>query len=109
MTDGGVAGERLHVMNRARVWSANQGPLNAAMLVAERGLKVVDHLAMTLETEVSRLDDAGVDRADCHLVDFLAGHSEERPEANGRPLRRGAGRAGRLRRGGWNRSGLCQG
>ncbi len=47
------------------------------MLVAERDLEVEDVLAVALEAEVPRLDDAGVDRADGDLVDLVALDAEE--------------------------------
>ena len=56
------------------------------MLVAQRDFQVVDRLAVALEAEMARLDDAGVDRADGHLVDLVAGHLEEIGHAAGRRL-----------------------
>ena len=57
---------------RALVRPADQRALDAAVLVAERDLQVEDLLAVALEAEVARLDDAGVHRADRDLVDLLA-------------------------------------
>ena len=40
------------------------------MLVAQGDLQVIDVFTMALETEMTRLDDAGMHRPDRHLVDF---------------------------------------
>ena len=72
-----VAGERFRVVDGARIGAAQHRPLDAAMLIAQRNFQVVDRLAVALEAEMARLDDAGVDRADGHLVDLLARHLEE--------------------------------
>jgi hypothetical protein len=45
------------------------------MLIAERNLQVKDLLTVALETEMSWLDDAGVDRTDRDLVNLLSFHS----------------------------------
>src|SRR4051812_43685102 len=42
------------------------------MLVAEMNLEMMHLLAQAAESEAARLDDAGVDRADGHLVHLLA-------------------------------------
>ena len=42
-----------------------------------------DVLAVALETEVARLDDASVDRPDRHFVNFLAAYAVEIGHANG--------------------------
>ena len=69
--------------------------LDSAMLVAERDLQVEDVLAVALEAEVARLDDAGVNRADGDLVDLLAFDPEEvsrrRSAGSARPRRRPPG------------------
>ena len=75
--DRRVPGQRLRVVDGPRVRPADEGPLDAAVLVAQRDLEVVDLLAMALEPEVAGLDDPRVDRADRHLVDLLAVHAEE--------------------------------
>ena len=41
------------------------------MLVAERNFQVINLLAVALKPEMSRLDDAGVNRADGHLKNAL--------------------------------------
>ena len=73
----------LHDMNGcvcpARRPAARSTP---AMLVAERDLQVKDLLAVALEAEMSRLDDAGVNRADRDLVDLLAFNPEEVGDAD---------------------------
>ena len=59
-----------------------------AVLVAERDLQVEDLLAVALEAEMPRLDDAGVDRADRDLVDLLALDAVEVGDADDRGLAR---------------------
>ena len=82
MADRRVAGHMFHHVKRALVRAADEGPLDAAMLVAERDLQVKDLLAVALEAEMSRLDDAGVNRADRDLVDLLAFDPEEVGDAD---------------------------
>ena len=88
MADRGVAGHVFHQVNGALVRPADQGPLDAAMLVAERDLQVEDLLAVALEAEMPRLDDAGVNRADRDLVDLLAFDPEKVGDADDRGLAR---------------------
>ena len=70
-------------MDRALVRAADQRPLHAAMLIAERDFQVKHVLAVALEAEVPRLDDARVDGADGDLVDLVAldavevGHADQ--------------------------------
>ena len=52
VADRGVARHRLHQVDRPLVRAADQGPLDAAMLVAERDLQVKDLLAVALEAEM---------------------------------------------------------
>ena len=47
------------------------------MLEAQRNLEVEHPFAMALKPKVPRLDDAGMHRADRHLVHFLAFDPEE--------------------------------
>ena len=54
-----------------------QGALDAPVLVAQGDLQVEDGLAVALEAEVARLDDARVDGTHGHLVDRLALDAEE--------------------------------
>ena len=70
--DRRVAGRRLGVMDGALVGTADQGLLDAAVLIAEGYLEVEDPLAVALEAEMAGLDDARVHGADRHLVDLLA-------------------------------------
>ena len=77
MPGGGVAAKRLGIMNGPRVGAAEHGPLHAAMLVAQADFQMVYRLAVALEAEVARLDDARMDRAHGHFVDLVAGHVEE--------------------------------
>ena len=76
-----------------------------AVLVAEDDLEGEDVLAVALEAEVTRLDDAGVHRPHRDLVDLLALHAEERVVAGdggwgsrrdprGRPRARAVARSG---------------
>ena len=62
VTHGGVAGDALHDHRPAVRRAPEQQGLHAAVLVAERDLQGEDPLAVALEPEVARLDDAGVDR-----------------------------------------------
>src|ERR1017187_3830511 len=70
MADRRIARGGLHVRQGPLRRPAHEGPLDAAMLVAERDLEVKDLLAMTLEPEMPGLDHAGVDRAYRDLVDL---------------------------------------
>ena len=77
---------------------ADQRPLDAAMLVAQRDFQMKDVLAVTLKAKMPRLDHAGMDRPDGHFVDFFAldaekiGHAGQDRAAHGpRPRRRGPG------------------
>ena len=78
-----------------------------AVLVAERDLQVEHLLAVALEAEMPRLDDAGVHRAHRHLVDLLAVAREEVSHAGNR--RRGQTGSRLSAYGGWKRIGLSQG
>jgi hypothetical protein len=71
MADRGVSGYRLHHVNRALGRPAEKGSLDAPVLVAERDLQVEDLLAVALKPEMARLDNAGVNRANCYLMDFV--------------------------------------
>jgi hypothetical protein len=64
-------------MDRPGVRPAKHCPLDAAMLVSQGDLQVIDRLTVTLKTEMSRLDDPGVHRADGHFVHFVTGHLEK--------------------------------
>src|SRR5437870_5670957 len=66
-----VSGHRLHHVDGALGRSADERPLDAPVLVTERDLEVEDLFSVALEPEMSRLDDAGVDGADGHLMDLL--------------------------------------
>ena len=77
MADGRVAGRCLHLVDRPLVGPPTSVHLDASMLIAERDLEMKDILAMTLETEMARLDDTRVDGPDGDLVDLRAGHGEE--------------------------------
>ena len=77
MSGGAVAGQRLRVVDRARIGAAQHRPFHSAMLVAQGDFQVVDRLAVALEAEMAGLDDAGVDRADGHFMDLVARHLEE--------------------------------
>ena len=76
-----------HDVERSFVRPADEGPLDAAMLIAERDLQVEDLLAMALEAEMPGLDDPGVNRADRDLMNFLAFDSKEVGDADQRGAR----------------------
>jgi hypothetical protein len=78
MADACVTRQGLHVVNAARRRPANQSTLDTAMLIAQGDLQMMYMLAMTLEPKVAGLDDTGMHRTDGYLVNFLAGHLEER-------------------------------
>ena len=59
------------------------------MLVAQRDLQVKDLLAVALEAEVARLDDAGVNRPDRDLVNLLPFDPEKIGDADDRMLHPG--------------------
>ena len=97
VSDGGVARQRLRVVDRALVGPAEQRLLDAAVLIAERDLEMEDVLAVALEAEVPGLDDPGVDGADGHLVHLVALDAVEVRHADQRRLRRRARRRPRSR------------
>src|SRR5262249_39045903 len=72
MSDRRVAGHALHDVDRALVRPADQHALHAAVLVAEGYFQVEHVLSVALEAEVAGLNNAGVYRADRHLVNLLA-------------------------------------
>ena len=76
--------------------------LDAPVLIAQRYFQVIDRFPVTLEPEMARLDNPGVDGADRHLMDLLALHAEEVDLPDRRPGRSGPVHAG-------NRTGLSQG
>src|SRR5262249_25741170 len=71
MADGCVAGHGFQRVDGPLVRPASEHSLRTAMLIAERDLQVKDLFAVALETEMARLDNAGVNRTDRDLVDFL--------------------------------------
>jgi hypothetical protein len=71
-------------VERPPVWSTQQAPLDAAVLVSERDFKVEHVLAVALEPEMTRLDDPGMDRAHGNFVHFIALDAEEVRDSNGR-------------------------
>ena len=77
MADRRVTGQRLHVVHRPSIRPANQRVCHAAMLVPQRDLEVVNRFAVTLESEMARLNDARVHRPHGHFMDFVAGHLKE--------------------------------
>jgi hypothetical protein len=76
MADAGIPGQCLHLDHRPLVRPPNQRFLNAPVLVSQVYLQMIDDLTMTLEPEVSRLYDTGVDWPNGYLMDFLASHLE---------------------------------
>jgi hypothetical protein len=76
--DARVARDRLDERRERPGVAREEQALDAAVLVPEVDLQVVDGLAEAHEPEVPRLDDAGVDRADRHLVHLRAVDGVER-------------------------------
>src|SRR5438876_2102742 len=72
MTDRRVAGHGLDRVDRSLGRTANQGSFRPAVLIAERHLQVEYVFPVALEAKVPRLNDAGMNRADGHLVDLLS-------------------------------------
>jgi hypothetical protein len=64
-------------MDGPPVRAADESAFHASMLVAQRDLQVIHGLAVTLEAEMARFDNPRMDRADRHLVNFVARHLEE--------------------------------
>ena len=64
-TGGAGARDERH---SAREGEALSGPLEAAVLIEEARVEVEDAVAHHVEPEMPRLDDAGMDRPDHHLV-----------------------------------------
>ena len=71
MPNGRIAGNRFHYMLGSWCRSADQSPFNPAMLKSERYFQVEYLFAMTLKTKMPRFYNAGVDRADRHLMNFI--------------------------------------
>ena len=74
MADGGVAGDSLHHLQGAWVRPADEGCFDPPVLIAERNLQMKDLFTVTLEAEMSRLDDPGMYRTDRNLMHLIAGH-----------------------------------
>jgi len=64
-------------VKRAFARATREHPPDAPVLIAEGDLQVIDRLAVALEAEMARFDDAGVHGTDGHLVNLLAGDLEE--------------------------------
>src|SRR6266581_6770266 len=77
VADHRVSGDRLRDQHRPISVHRLKEALDAAVLVAEHDFEREDLLAVALEAEVARLDDAGVHRTDRHFVDILAFDPEE--------------------------------
>ncbi len=73
---------------RALVGAPDQGPLDSAVLIAQRDLQMKDLLAMALEAEVPRLDHARVNRTNRDLVDLFAFDPEKVRDADNRSFAR---------------------
>ena len=84
MTHRSVAGRLFHQVDGPLVGAADQGPLDPAVLVAQRDLQVKDLLAVALEAEMPRFDDARVNRTDRDLVDLLSFNPEKVRDADDR-------------------------
>ena len=78
MSDHRIACDRLRDQHSPLAGHSLQQALHAAMLVAEHDLEKQHLLAVRLEAEVRRLDNAGVDRTDRDLVHLLAVDAKER-------------------------------
>src|SRR4051812_14305500 len=89
VADRRVARRGLEIMDGPAIRSAGERPFDPPVLVAEADLEMEDVLAMALEAEVPGLDDAGMHRADPHLVDLRALDAIEVDDA-GNPGRGGA-------------------
>src|SRR5260370_17270073 len=70
--DGGVRGECRQVVDGPLVGAADERPFDTSVLVAEGDLQMEDLLAMALEAEVARLDDARVHGSHGYLVHLVA-------------------------------------
>src|SRR5436190_17234060 len=64
-------------MDRALGRAPEQRLLDAAVLVAQGDFQMKHGLAVALEAEMARLDDAGVDRADRDFVDLFTANAVE--------------------------------
>src|SRR5205807_3805265 len=80
----GIARDRLGEMDAALVGAAKQSVLDAAVLVSQRDFEMEDALAVTVEAKMPGLDDPGMHRADCYLVDLGTGDLEELDIFDGR-------------------------
>src|SRR5258708_31434998 len=77
MTGAGVAGNRFGEMDASLVRTAAQRRLDAPMLVAERDFEMKHALAVAVETEMPRLDDTRMHRANRDFVHLSSGYLEE--------------------------------
>ena len=77
MGDGRIAGQCLCVVNGAVVGAADHRLFYSAMLIPQCDFQVEDLLPVTLETEMARLNDPGVYRADRHFVNLVAFDAEK--------------------------------
>ena len=71
MTNRCIAGNCFHLVHRSGGRASGQRPFDAAMLQPVRNLQVKNLFAVALESEVSRLYDAGVYRTDRDLMYFI--------------------------------------
>ena len=85
--DGGVTGHGLHLAHRRAVRSTGQRGLDAAMLIAQGDLEVQHFLAGALESEVSRLDDAGMHRPHGHFMHLRTLDAEKLAIRRRQPIR----------------------
>jgi hypothetical protein len=61
-------------MKRPRRRPADKRTFNPAVLVTKRYFEVIYRFTVTLETKVSRFDDAGVYRSDTDFVNLASFH-----------------------------------
>ena len=86
MADRGVSRHGLDRVDGPLVRSPDQRTLRAAVLIAERNLQVEDLFAVALEAEMPRLNNPGMNRTDCDLVNLLASDSVKVGDADNRVL-----------------------
>jgi hypothetical protein len=75
--DSGVASDRFNRVHRRAMRSAEKSFFNAAMLVAKCDFQMQHFLAVTLKTEMARLNNARVNRPDRDFVNLAAFDAKE--------------------------------
>ncbi len=72
-----VAGDCFHLVDRCAVGAAWQRFFHTAMLVTQGNLQVQNVLPCALESEMSRFDNARVDRANSNFMNFTTVDAKE--------------------------------